>query len=230
MNLVLTIACIFCFLLFINYFIPHLVKIYWRQKFLKTAELSKRIFLTFDDGPVYNSTSEILDLLKKYYIKATFFVVGKNVKINIDLIERIIREGHAIGIHGNNHLHPWKVNPWRAMKDLSEGSRILKDIGINTKLIRPPYGKLNLLSLLFIIYNKLIFVHWNVDPRDYERSEKLKLYNLLNEKITSGKVVLLHDGRLNSIPSTGVTTKGLELFLEKMEFNPHLFSEITSII
>ncbi len=161
MNLFLTIASILCFLLFINYFIPHIVKIYWRQKFLKSAERSKRIFLTFDDGPVYNSTSEILNLLKKYYIKATFFVVGKNVKINMNIIERIIQEGHAIGIHGNNHLHPWKVNPWRAMKDLSEGSRILKDIGINTKLIRPPYGKLNLLSLLYIIYNKLIFVHWN---------------------------------------------------------------------
>ncbi len=226
---VLAVVIIFLILI-LNFVIPHFVKLFLKRNYLKKLEKSGNIFLTFDDGPDVNSTGEILDILSKNKIKATFFVLGNNAQKNKALIERMINEGHTVGIHGSSHLHPWKVKPWKALSDIVEGNKILKNLGVKTHYIRPPFGKLNLFTMSYILINKLTFVHWNVDTRDYEEKEPEKLNKLLQKKVTSGKIILLHDGRINITTPVSVTAKGLDLFLQNMHTELKLFSAISSVI
>jgi peptidoglycan/xylan/chitin deacetylase (PgdA/CDA1 family) len=198
----------------------------WRIRFLKWANESGKIFLTFDDGPEKLNTGLILDLLKRHGIRATFFVLGAKVEENLSLTQRIINEGHMIGIHGYNHLHPWKILPWRGMLDLSCGKKMLEKNGIKTIYIRPPYGKLNLFSLIYILTNHLKFVHWNIDPEDYNQSDSIKLSEQLKNKIQNGKVVLLHDGRCPGTCPGNITVKGLDDYLENTDVSSGEFSAL----
>jgi peptidoglycan-N-acetylglucosamine deacetylase len=204
----------------LNYFIPHIAKKWWRKHFLKWANDSSKIYLTFDDGPEITNTGLILDILKIHGIRATFFVIGINVEKNPFLVQRMIKEGHTIGIHGYNHLHPWKVLPWKAMEDLSRGKKILEKNGVKTCYVRPPYGKLNMLSLIYIFVNRLTFIHWHIDPQDYNEIESVKVAEFLKKEMQRGKVILLHDGRCKGTYSGDVTVNALSGFLENT-FIPH---------
>ncbi|MDR3609522.1 MAG: polysaccharide deacetylase family protein [Ignavibacteriaceae bacterium] len=218
---------LFVFIIFfLNYILPHLVKKFWRRQLLKWVSDSGKIFLTFDDGPEISTTGQILDFLKTHNIRATFFVLGVNVEQNPALTQRILMEGHTIGIHGENHLHPWKILPWKGMSDLYNGNKILKKYGIRAIYVRPPYGKLNLFSLIYILINRLTFIHWNLDPKDYNQNESTKLSTLLKDQIQSGKIILLHDGRRPGTFSGDITVKGLESFLQSTRISPHLFSQL----
>jgi peptidoglycan-N-acetylglucosamine deacetylase len=224
--MILLILLILIISLSLNYILPHLIKKIWRKKLLDYAIDSGKIYLTFDDGPEIATTDEILDFLKLHRIRATFFVLGVNVEKNPDLTRRIINEGHTIGLHGENHLHPWKTLPWRGMSDLSLGSKTLERNGIKTIYVRPPYGKLNLFSLIYILINRLIFVHWDTDPRDYDQNESKNLSLLLTEQIKTGKVVLLHDGRRPGTFSGNITVKGLNNFLQNTSIASNQFSQL----
>lgn len=227
MNYLLILFFLLLGFIFLNFLLPHFVKLKWKNSFLRSAEKAGKVFLTFDDGPDSSSTGKLLDILNKYNIKATFFVLGKNALKNPELIKRIINEGHTIGIHGSSHFHPWKVTPWKTMLELSEGKKILRSFGINVQYVRPPYGKLNSFSLLYIWINKLIFVHWNVDPRDYDK-ENLKLNKTLQNEITTGKVILLHDGRIEGASPVNTTLNAIVFYFENMSINPGLFSALNS--
>jgi peptidoglycan-N-acetylglucosamine deacetylase len=222
MRIILFVFIILLLSLLLNYFIPHLVKKWWSKRFLKWANESGKIYLTFDDGPEVSTTGQILDLLKVNGIKATFFVLGTNVQKNLFLTQRILKEGHMIGIHGNNHLHPWKVLPWRGMTDLSCGKKILEENGIKTNYVRPPYGKLNLFSLIYILINRMSFIHWNLDPKDYNENDSTMLTECLINEVQNGKVILLHDGRCSGTSPGNVTSNGLIGFLG----NTHISGEV----
>jgi peptidoglycan-N-acetylglucosamine deacetylase len=213
-------------ILFLNFVIPHLFKKIWGRQLSNWAFKSGKIFITFDDGPDKDTTIPILDFLKKYKIKASFFVLGLNAKNHPDLIKRMINEGHTIGIHGHSHLHPWKVLPWNGMKDLSSGNEILRNFGIKTNYVRPPFGKLNLLSLVYILIKRLTFVHWNLDPRDYDQNDSEKLFECIKYKIQKGNVVLLHDGRRPGTLPGNVTVQAFGKFLETNKFSSDIFSKL----
>lgn len=226
MNFYIILFIILILFILLNYILPHLVKKLWRIHFLKWANNSRKIYLTFDDGPESLTTDQILNFLKIYDIKATFFVLATNVKKNLSLTHRIIIEGHAIGIHGNHHLHPWKVFPWKSMVELSTGRKILEENGITTNYVRPPYGKLNLFSLIYILINHLTFIHWDVDPEDYNKSDPGILSKYLQSEIHLGKVVLLHDGRCPGTFPGNVTVKGLVEYLENKDISGNQFSAL----
>jgi peptidoglycan-N-acetylglucosamine deacetylase len=210
----------------LNYIIPHLFKKFWRWRFLKWANVSGKIYLTFDDGPDVLYTEQILDILKQYEIKATFFVLSVNIEQKFSLINRIKKDGHVIGIHGDKHLHPWKVLPWKAMEDISRGKKTLENIGIKTKYVRPPYGKLNIFSLFYILINGLIFIHWNLDPEDYFQNESGNITRFLLKEIQQGKVILLHDGRQSGTSPGNVTVKGLADLLKAAVHPSESFSPL----
>jgi peptidoglycan-N-acetylglucosamine deacetylase len=97
----------------------------------------KKIYLTFDDGPHEEATPFVLDLLKKYNAKATFFCIGKNVRKHPDIYQRIIAEGHSVGNHTNNHLNGWKVHNTLYIGDIQQACDVIK-----SDLFRPPYGRI----------------------------------------------------------------------------------------
>src|SRR4051812_11800885 len=98
----------------------------------------KILYLTFDDGPHPVATPFVLDTLKKYNAKATFFCIGNNVVTYPDVYKRSIEEGHTIGNHTYNHLNGWKVNDKEYIDDILKAAEV-----IDSKLFRPPYGRIS---------------------------------------------------------------------------------------
>ncbi len=107
----------------------------------------KFLSLTFDDGPDKKYTGELLDLLKKYNIKATFFVVAKFAEENYELIKRMEEEGHTIGLHSLEHKNALLNGPLYTNKEFEESLKIMDKINVNIKSFRPPWGHLNLLTI-----------------------------------------------------------------------------------
>ena len=102
----------------------------------KPAE-EKTLYLTFDDGPHPTATLFVLDQLKQYDAKATFFCIGKNVMEQQDLYRRILDEGHKAGNHTFDHLNGWRTNNETYLKNIFEAAKY-----IDSNLFRPPYGRI----------------------------------------------------------------------------------------
>ncbi|OIK13017.1 polysaccharide deacetylase family protein [Bacillus sp. MUM 116] len=177
--------------------------LYWLVPFMLTAGLgigvlkrkdsSEKIAFTFDDGPNRIFTPQLLDLLKKYDIKATFFVLGSKAEKYPELIARMHEEGHLIGIHNYVHKSNWVMSPWKIRQDLEKSATIIEKItGERPIFYRPPWGLMNVFD--FFLMKKYKIIHWSVMADDWKSkggSEKVK--NILLQKIKQGDVILLHD-------------------------------------
>lgn len=149
------------------------------------------LYLTFDDGPVPEITAWVLDLLKKYEAKATFFCIGRNAENNPEIYQRILEEGHAVGNHSYNHLNGWKTPKNTYVDNVVQCGSIVK-----SKLFRPPYGRisLNQISALQKINYKIVM--WDVIAGDFDEklSEEKCLRNILHFS-KNGTILVLHDSK-----------------------------------
>jgi peptidoglycan/xylan/chitin deacetylase (PgdA/CDA1 family) len=148
----------------------------------------KKLYLTFDDGPIPEVTDWVLDYLKQHKIKATFFCIGKNVKNNPEIFIRIIKEGHAVGNHTFNHENGWITSYTEYLNSISQCAEIVK-----TKLFRPPYGKLSFRQFL-TLKKQYKIVLWDVLTYDYD--SKIKPEESLKssiQKTRSGSIIIFHD-------------------------------------
>jgi peptidoglycan-N-acetylglucosamine deacetylase len=197
--------------------IPWGAKLIMRNRFLRSVKGGSVVFLTFDDGPSPNATPRIIELLKKTKATATFFVLGKNVERYPEIVESIVANGHELGEHSFAHLHAWRSGPIKTLKDLVRGGRSLAALSPDRRgaeSFRPPFGKLNGVSLLYIwMLNKKV-AFWNVDPRDYCATSAQAVANHVIQRLRKGSVILLHDGRYLDTDNTGVTVDALEMILE----------------
>jgi peptidoglycan/xylan/chitin deacetylase (PgdA/CDA1 family) len=174
------------------------------------------IYLTFDDGPIPEATPEILSILEKYNVKATFFMVGDNVKKNPSVFAQVKESGHAIGNHTFHHLNGWKTPPGAYVEDVMRCEPYFQ-----SKLFRPPYGRFNL-SQYFLLRKQYRFILWSVLTWDFDRRtspEECLQYALDNT--TEGSVVVFHD----SVKSIENVRYALPRFLEHFlkqgyEFRP----------
>ena len=204
-----------CMVLYI--LIPFGVTFILRKRFQNRIKKSGRIYLTFDDGPHPDSTPQILALLRKYNAKATFFVIGENVLKYPYIMRQIIDAGHEIGEHSFSHKFPWLCDPYRSLLDLMRGNRVLNDYRQveDKKLFRPPYGKLNMISLIYVFLTQRKFVFWNVDPKDYKQDSGEKIADLVSKKLLPGNVILLHDGRRKLNKDLQTTGTAVEIILQQ---------------
>lgn len=154
------------------------------------------IALTFDDGPDANYTHRILDLLKENNVKATFFVVAKHAEKNPELINRMINEGHSLGLHSLEHKNIL-VRGYRYIKrDFSESIKIMEDHNWPIKYYRPPWGQVNLFSIYFIKKYGLKVIMWNVMVGDWSKHVKPDdITDMLNKRTCNGSIICLHDAR-----------------------------------
>lgn len=149
---------------------------------------AKVVYLTFDDGPIPEVTPWVLDLLDKYGIKATFFLVGDNVRRSPELFEEIKRRGHSYGNHTMHHLQGMKVTTLRYMRDITEADSL-----IDSTLFRPPHGILRWAQAA-AIKNHYNIVMYDLVTRDYSRKltpervlENVKRY------ARNGSIIVFHD-------------------------------------
>jgi peptidoglycan/xylan/chitin deacetylase (PgdA/CDA1 family) len=150
----------------------------------------KKIYLSFDDGPHPVATSFVLEELKKYHAKATFFCIGKNVAEYPFIYEQIIEEGHQVGNHSYNHLNGWKTRD----KDYVDNIVMAKKL-IDSNLFRPPYGRATKFQLKILAAQYgLTPVMWTVLSGDFDKklSKEACLLNVLNNT-KDGSIIVFHD-------------------------------------
>lgn len=159
----------------------------------------KKIFLTFDDGPIPEVTPWVLEQLANYNAKATFFCIGDNVRKHPDIYNRLIAEGHTIGNHTQHHVNGWKVSTSKYISNTIEAKEALENTAeasseAVSNLFRPPYGKLTpqLSKKLRKLGYKIVM--WNVLSGDFDTklSPEKCLDNVLNATET-GSIVVFHD-------------------------------------
>lgn len=148
------------------------------------------VFLTFDDGPTEDVTFWVLDQLKKYDAKATFFVLGKNVELNPHIYERVVAEGHKIGNHTYSHQKGWATDTSQYIQDVDFANDF-----VHSNLFRPPYGRVKP-SQLRVLKQRYKIVMWNVLSMDYSRrvSPRKVVNNVINH-IQPGAIIVFHDSR-----------------------------------
>jgi len=157
------------------------------------------VFLTFDDGPTAECTNRVLDTLKEYGVKGTFFCVGKQVTENKEILKRINSEGHLIGSHTMNHT--WKYS-FSSLKDVTyeieSGNKAIEQvIGKKVILFRPPWGVTNPTIGIAIQKLGLTSVGWSIRSLDTTIYDKNAILNRILTRLKPGGIVLLHD-RLNT--------------------------------
>lgn len=153
---------------FVYIVVPYVYIKWLRHRQARRMKAGSSIALTFDDGPGARLTPAILDLLDEYNARATFFMLGRNVKGQEDLVRAVADRGHEIGTHSYDHLHGWRVWPTRAIADIQRGQNEIKRI-LNTKRVlafRPPCGKVNLLTLGYLLVKRIPICMWTLDTRD----------------------------------------------------------------
>lgn len=155
---------------------------------------NKDIVLTFDDGPDEKYTERILDILKEYNVKATFFIVAKKVPNNIHIIKRMKKEGHVIALHSLKHKSAWLMGPVESKKEIPEALQILNKYGIKVELFRPPWGTFNIFTAHQAIKYNMKIVLWSVEAYDWRRTQTpQKISNLLLNRTQNGSIIVLHD-------------------------------------
>ncbi len=156
----------------------------WRHK----RRGSKTVYLTFDDGPVPEETPWVLDLLDRENVKATFFMVGDNVRRHPELLEEVRRRGHSVGNHTMHHLQGLKERNHKYFRDIKEAGEL-----IDSTLFRPPHG------IVWPGQARLIRRHYNIImydivTRDYsKRVNGERVLNNVKRYARNGSIIVFHD-------------------------------------
>ena len=197
---------------------------YINERYLKGEDLEKYneyikkrsrkvVALTFDDGPNPNTTPVALELLKKYNAKATFFMVGRSVAGNEDIIKQVVAEGHQIGNHSWSHPLLTKVTLEQAKSQINDTTEVLKKAsGQDVHIMRPPYGGINSAIQAAVSQS---FILWDVDTLDWKNRNTASIMKEV-QKTQSGSIILMHDihqTSIDALPSVlqYLTEQGFEL-------------------
>ena len=157
----------------------------------------KKVFLTFDDGPIPEITDWVLDQLKVYNYKATFFCIGNNIEKHPEVFNKLIEEGHAIGNHTFNHVKGWNTPNKTYFKEVEMCEvEIQKSpiVNLKSKLFRPPYGKIKPSQSRRLRKLGYKIIMWDVLSADYKKEiPKEKCLENVLKNLESGSIVVFHD-------------------------------------
>lgn len=187
-------------------------------------ETEKKIALTFDDGPsIY--TLEVLELLKKYNAKATFFCIGKNIETHPEILQKVIEEGHLVGNHSYSHSKFFDFyNAKKITEELQKTDTLLeKFTSRKINFFRPPYGVTtpSIRRALKVTGHKTI--GWNIRSLDGGTKNQELIFNRLIKHISPGGIVLLHDTGEHSVLV-------LEQFLQFLQQNNYQVVSIEELL
>lgn len=157
---------------------------------------NKTVYLTFDDGPTPEVTEWVLGQLQTYNCKAVFFCIGSNIEKQPDIFQKIIDEGHAIGNHTYNHVNGWNTENMAYIENMEacEQSITNEANNSNTKLFRPPYGKIKKQQAKEIREKGYKIIMWDVLSADFDTTitPEQCLHNVI-DNVTEGSVIIFHD-------------------------------------
>jgi peptidoglycan/xylan/chitin deacetylase (PgdA/CDA1 family) len=190
--------------------LPAIVKKYYSQLTWDIPNNENKIYLTFDDGPIPEVTEWVLDILKQYQIKATFFCIGDNIKKNPEIFQRILEDGHFVGNHTQSHLNGWKTEDEVYFKNIEECSEL-----VNSKLFRPPYGRIKK-SQHSILNTQYSIIMWDVLSGDFDaKTTPEQCYNNVIKNTKSGSIIVFHDSVKASENLKKTLPKAIDFLLKK---------------
>lgn len=189
-------------------------EILWLYRCNRQADLE--IALTFDDGPHPTLTPQILDILKAYGIRATFFMIGENAERYPELVERIRSEGHEIGNHTYSHIRAKDTTEEKLRDEILHCERLIGgNSGNGVKLFRPPEG--NLSDCLGEMCGTLGYrvILWSIDTRDWCRTPPKEITESVLRKVRSGDIILMHDYIGSNSPTPTALKQMLPLLIKR---------------
>jgi peptidoglycan/xylan/chitin deacetylase (PgdA/CDA1 family) len=197
----------------------------WHEPFAHGLGVSTRlesadgVAITFDDGPHPEGTPAVLDVLRRYEARATFFVIGEQVERRPELLQRIVEEGHLVALHGYRHRCQLLMRGAEAADDVDRGVETLVSVlGSAPSLHRPPYGIYSAAGLTAVRAREmqpLLWSRWGKDWRKLTTPDRIA--NRILPGVAAGDVILLHDADFySSKQSHRRTVAALELIMNRL--------------
>lgn len=180
-----------------------------------------KILLTFDDGPIFESTEIILKILSEKKIKALFFCLGNNVKKNQSFVNEILDEGHLIGNHTFNHKRLTKISDAEAIEEVESLNNLMKEkFNYNLKYFRPPYGRFTISTRKILKETNLKCVMWSLLTEDYKNDFKVVKFAVKNY-LMKNSIVVLHD----NVKSKDIIKDSINFIVDEASKNGFTFGE-----
>ncbi len=188
---------------------------------------SKKIALTFDDGPHPVLTPRILAILKKYQVRATFFMIGENVDYYADAARAVAADGHEIGNHTDTHNRLSKLCAKDQLLEISRcEKKIEKTCQIHPVLFRPPEGIVTSSVSHALDAGGYTMILWSIDTRDWECKDAKKIAARVLKQVQPGDIILMHD----FIGKGSRTPEALEIVLPKLLAQGYEFVTISELL
>lgn len=167
---------------------PKLLRWLYPRALWRMDKNVKAVYLTFDDGPIPNITPWVLDLLDKYNIKATFFLVGDNVRKHPEEFKMIVERGHRVGNHTFNHISGLKYLSYNYLENTNKADELIK-----SKLFRPPHGWMRW-GQYMVLSHRYTVVMWDLVTRDYsKRLNGRQVFRIVKKYVRNGSIITFHD-------------------------------------
>ena len=198
--------------------IPKIIKRLFFNQVWNIPNADNTIYLTFDDGPTPEITEKVLDILEKHQIKATFFCIGDNVRKYPEIVQKIISKHHSVGNHTYSHLKGWKT-PSKIYISNTEACEIKLNSLFkirNSKLFRPPYGKITPWQSYKLRKLGYKIIMWDVLSKDYDTTlSPENCYENVVNNVTSGSIIVFHDSKKSFKNLEYTLPKTLEFLKQK---------------
>lgn len=226
-----------CFIAFLIYFLfssfsPSTIHSRFRIPNYRQIR-DKEISLTFDDGPDPVVTPQILAILRKKNVKATFFVIGKKVKENPELTRAIINDGNLVGNHSFSHklTAGWETKVQLKGDYLLAQTEIEKIIGKKPKLLRPPHGFSSPWFTREIKELGFQIVYWDISANDWLNNVNAQtMIDVISNKTKPGMIILLHDGLDNHIGSQTKLIEALPDIIDDLKQKGYSFVTVDQLL
>lgn len=174
------------------FLVPYALRRIAERRLAKMCRTKRAVALTYDDGPGRKLTPQLLDLLAREGVHATFFALGRSTVTAPDIISRTVAEGHLVGSHTVTHANAWKTNPLTFHRDMMAGMQAINQAGGSGGDFRPPFGKMTLASLVAAAASRIKLGWWTIDSQDsWDRRPIDDVMAQIAEQ--GGGVILMHD-------------------------------------
>ncbi|NVO21027.1 MAG: polysaccharide deacetylase family protein [Bacteroidetes bacterium] len=199
---------------------------------------TKLVALTFDDGPDSVCTAKILDILKKEDVKATFFVLGKKVRMYPEIVKRECREGHLIGNHTFDHCYLPKVQFNKILKNIDLAQSIIDSVcGYSSMLFRPTWGMIEQAQQDSLKCYGYKIVFWDVDIKQNKNNKNVyntydvpSIISAITDNIKPNNIILLHDSNYGNKEDRMVIVQALPTIIDKLKAMGYTFVTADKLI
>lgn len=167
---------------------PRIIRAIYPKAIWRMNPNEKAVYLTFDDGPIPEITPWVLDLLDQYKIKATFFMVGDNIRKYPETFRMVVERGHRIGNHTFNHIRGFEYLSENYLANTDKANEMMK-----TDLFRPPHGHMRW-AQYHVLKKYYKIVMWDLVTRDYSKRRNGKqVFEIVKKYVRNGSIITFHD-------------------------------------